>query len=55
MTGSGLSDSNPQGLEVHNDFSDMENSYPEKKAPAVEDPFGNEECGEVKYRVMKWW
>jgi hypothetical protein len=19
------------------------------------DPFGNEECGEVKYRVMSWW
>lgn len=54
MTVSGVSPSNPPGLEVYNDFSEMESSYPEK-APAVEDPFGNEECGEVKYRVMKWW
>lgn len=54
MTAAGVPDSNPQGLEVYKDFSDMENSYPEK-APPVDDPFGNEECGEVKYRVMKWW
>ncbi len=54
MTVSDSSRSSPQGLEVYNDPSDMEKSYPEK-APPVEDPFGNEESGEVRYRVMKWW
>ena len=25
------------------------------KSPPEDDPFGNEETGEVKYRVMQWW
>jgi hypothetical protein len=32
----------------------MEKVSPEDFTPA-NDPFGNEETGEVKYRVMKWW
>jgi hypothetical protein len=39
--------------QVYNDSTDME-----KKAYPVEpndDPFGNEESGEVKYRIMPWW
>ncbi|CAI7645672.1 unnamed protein product [Penicillium glandicola] len=42
-----------QDYEVYNDSTDME-----KKAYAVDpvdDPFGNEESGEVKYRIMPWW
>lgn len=42
-----------QDHEVYNDSTDME-----KKAYPVEptdDPFGNEESGEVKYRIMPWW
>lgn len=38
------------------DHADMEkSSLNEKEQAPVDDPFGNEECGEVKYRVMKWW
>lgn len=42
-----------QDNQVYNDSTDME-----KKAYPVEpndDPFGNEESGEVKYRIMPWW
>ncbi|KAG0160102.1 hypothetical protein PDIDSM_7629 [Penicillium digitatum] len=42
-----------QDYEVYNESNDME-----KKAYPVEptdDPFGNEEAGEVKYRIMPWW
>lgn len=42
-----------QDYEVYNESTDME-----KKAYPVEptdDPFGNEESGEVKYRIMPWW
>ncbi|KAF9889537.1 hypothetical protein FE257_007247 [Aspergillus nanangensis] len=36
-------------------YSDDEvEKVPEDSTP-VNDPFGNEETGEVKYRVMKWW
>ncbi|KAJ5151262.1 uncharacterized protein N7482_010514 [Penicillium canariense] len=41
-------------IEVYQDQDETEKAYSEKPAP-VEDPFGNEESGEVKYRVMKWW
>lgn len=26
-----------------------------EKAPTTDDPFGNEEGGEVQYRTMNWW
>lgn len=26
-----------------------------RKATTADEPFGNEEGGEVKYRVMNWW
>lgn len=42
-----------QDFEVYNDSADMEKKpYPEEP---VDDPFGNEESGEVKYRIMPWW
>jgi len=41
-----------QEPDVYNDQIDAE-KYEQK--PPEEDPFGNEEAGEVKYRVMKWW
>lgn len=44
----------PRHIEVYNDTTDTEKQF--QKGPAPEDdPFGNEETGEVKYRVMKWW
>lgn len=42
-----------QEPDVYNDQIDAE-KY-EQKSPPEDDPFGNEETGEVKYRVMKWW
>lgn len=27
----------------------------ESDTPSYEDPFGNEEFAEVKYRTMEWW
>ncbi|GJP93984.1 hypothetical protein CBS147343_1411 [Aspergillus niger] len=49
-----------EALTVHHDSDIMADDLAEKKVSANEsppenDPFGNEECGEVKYRVMKWW
>jgi hypothetical protein len=42
-----------QDYEVYNDSPDMEKKpYP---VDPVDDPFGNEESGEVKYRIMPWW
>ncbi|KAJ5569559.1 uncharacterized protein N7459_008989 [Penicillium hispanicum] len=40
--------------QIYDDPSDTEKVHSEK-APLEDDPFGNEETGEVKYRVMKWW
>ncbi|KAL4891198.1 transmembrane amino acid transporter protein-domain-containing protein [Aspergillus ambiguus] len=40
-------------MRKHSD-EEMEKVSPEDSPPA-NDPFGNEETGEVKYRVMKWW
>lgn len=50
----------PEALAVHHDSDIMADDLAEKKisaheSPPENDPFGNEECGEVKYRVMKWW
>jgi hypothetical protein len=42
-----------QEPDVYHDQIDAE-KY-DLKAPHEDDPFGNEEAGEVKYRVMKWW
>lgn len=36
---------------MHEDLE--EKKIPEE--PPVNDPFGNEEGGEVQYRVMTWW
>lgn len=44
----------PQSIPRERDVDDDPASY-EKVDPALDDPFGNEEVGEVKYRVMKWW
>lgn len=44
----------PQDIEVYNDSTDTEKQQQKDSAPE-DDPFGNEESGEVKYRVMKWW
>lgn len=41
-------------VEIYNSQTDTEKVYSEKVSPE-DDPFGNEEAGEVKYRVMKWW
>ncbi|CEJ61180.1 hypothetical protein PMG11_09719 [Penicillium brasilianum] len=41
-------------IEVYHDQDETEKAFSEKPPP-VDDPFGNEEAGEVKYRVMKWW
>lgn len=33
--------------------ADMEKKqFPEDQ---IDDPFGNEDAGEVKYRIMPWW
>lgn len=54
MTTQEFSHASPPDVEVYNDM-DAE-KYPEKPDPTdAIDPFGNEESGEVKYRVMKWW
>jgi hypothetical protein len=52
MTASQLPGSSPPDIEVYDDSMETEKL---EKPPIVEDPFGNEESGEVKYRVMKWW
>jgi hypothetical protein len=41
----------PQRYEV-DDETEMEKV---KHEEVPEDPFGNEESGEVKYRIMPWW
>lgn len=41
-----------QDVEVYNDTDMEKKPYPEDP---VDDPFGNEESGEVKYRIMPWW
>ncbi|KAJ5871718.1 uncharacterized protein N7529_004071 [Penicillium soppii] len=42
-----------QDYEVYNDSGDLEKKpYPTEPN---DDPFGNEESGEVKYRIMPWW
>ncbi|KAJ5779351.1 hypothetical protein N7457_007071 [Penicillium paradoxum] len=39
--------------DVSDHYPDMEKKqFPEEPA---EDPFGNEDAGEVKYRIMPWW
>ncbi|EAW13764.1 putative amino acid transporter [Aspergillus clavatus NRRL 1] len=46
----------PAVLDGHNVDSDtVEKKEYADASPAANDPFGNEECGEVKYRVMSWW
>ncbi|KAJ6114957.1 hypothetical protein N7486_000735 [Penicillium sp. IBT 16267x] len=52
MTAPQLSGSSLPEIEVYDDAMEMEKL---EKPPIVDDPFGNEESGEVKYRVMKWW
>ncbi|PLB44159.1 putative amino acid transporter [Aspergillus steynii IBT 23096] len=37
------------------DPTDLEKKVTPNESPPDNDPFGNEECGEVQYRVMKWW
>jgi len=42
-----------QDYEAYNESADLEKKpYP---VEPVDDPFGNEESGEVKYRIMPWW
>jgi hypothetical protein len=41
-------------VDIYHDQDETEKAFSEKPVP-VDDPFGNEESGEVKYRVMKWW
>ncbi|KAJ5151678.1 hypothetical protein N7492_009973 [Penicillium capsulatum] len=45
----------PQALPHERDVDDDPTSTEKVDLPPVDDPFGNEEVGEVKYRVMKWW
>lgn len=52
MTATHLSGSSPPDIEVYDDMMETEKL---EKPPIIDDPFGNEESGEVKYRVMKWW
>lgn len=40
---------------AYDDPTDLEKKTSPNDAPPENDPFGNEECGEVQYRVMKWW
>lgn len=35
-------------------INDEKKDQPDEPSP-TDDPFGNEENAEVKYRVMKWW
>lgn len=51
MTAPQFSDSSPPDIEVYDDIE----TEKMEKPPIEDDPFGNEESGEVKYRVMKWW
>lgn len=44
----------PRDIEIYNDTTDTEKQFQKHSVPE-DDPFGNEETGEVKYRVMKWW
>lgn len=43
-----------RSVESYHGQDEAEKAIPEKPTP-TDDPFGNEENGEVKYRVMKWW
>jgi hypothetical protein len=36
-------------------ITEEENSKPTMPSNEAEDPFGNEEHGQIKYRVMSWW
>lgn len=38
---------------THDDNADIEKK--ELQGPPANDPFGNEEGGDVQYRTMKWW
>lgn len=46
-----------QKKEKHED--DFSSYAPDEKpdftAPQYQDPFGNEEDAEVKYKILKWW
>lgn len=33
----------------------LESGYPKYETEHDNDPFGNEEFGEVKYRTLTWW
>jgi hypothetical protein len=55
MTLHGNPESIHNGPNYDDQFADVEKKeYGEDAAP-TNDPFGSEECGEVKYRVMSWW
>ncbi|KAJ5629631.1 hypothetical protein N7528_003288 [Penicillium herquei] len=54
MTASEVAHNSSPEMEVYNDSAEAE-KYPEKPDLGEIDPFGNEESGVVKYRVMKWW
>lgn len=41
-----------QNYEVYHDADMEKKAHPEEP---VDDPFGNEESGVVKYRIMPWW
>lgn len=47
------------GVTPQLDRADSESGYEKKMdqdlAPEYQDPFGNEEGAEVKYKTMKWW
>lgn len=38
---------------TYNDDPDLEKK--ELQGPPANDPFGNEQGGEVQYRTLKWW
>lgn len=42
-----------QNYEVYDHSADVEKKQYDEEP--VDDPFGNEESGEVKYRIMPWW
>ncbi|PYH88306.1 amino acid transporter [Aspergillus ellipticus CBS 707.79] len=44
------------GVDDYNFVPDLEKKqHPDDVSPEADDPFGNEEVGEVKYRTMGWW
>jgi len=44
-------------MDLEMDDSNIEHEYQKNNhhGAAHDDPFGNEEEGEVKYRTMSWW